>query len=275
MLGKRIATAVIGALATVFLVHYGQGVFAVATLIFTVLAWHEFCNMLRKQDIKGAYLLGICIIVLIWGTAWLGNSQETLGVLVAATFMIMAKTVLAHSCFTLRDGFYTIAGVLYIGLPFAHLVLLRFIDSTVYLSTQMGQLQAGEIYFWLAMIGTWASDTFAFFTGSWLGKHKLAPAISPGKTWEGLAGGVFGSIVAVMIMGNLCNLYLTSSALLGLLIGIVAPLGDLAESALKRYAGVKDSSRLLPGHGGVLDRFDSILFTVPAVYYYIVAFGLR
>ncbi|MBP2650251.1 MAG: phosphatidate cytidylyltransferase [Firmicutes bacterium] len=274
MLGKRIITAIIGALATVFLVHYGQSVFALAALIFTLLAWREFCNMMSNSEINGARLLGAIAIILIWGTAWLGNFQETIAVLVVATFIIMAKVILTNASFTLRDAIYTIFGIVYIGLSFAHLVLLRFTDCSFEIKTAMGLLQSGEVFFWVAIIGTWASDTFAFFVGSWLGKHKLAPLISPGKTWEGLAGGVAGSIIAVIVIGNLCNLNLYNSACAGLLIGIVAPLGDLIESAIKRSAGVKDSSNLLPGHGGILDRFDSIMFTVPIVYYYIITFGI-
>lgn len=272
MLGKRIATAIIGIIAAFYIVNYGQWVFAAAVLALALLAWLEYCNMMFVREIEVSPHLGIISIILVWGTAWLGNSHETVAILVLATFMILARTVLAHAHFTLHGAVYTIAGVMYVGLSFAYLIMLRFLDGTFPIVTNLGSLPAGAAYVWLALVGTWASDTFAFFIGSKFGKHKLAPAISPGKTWEGAAGGVFGSVIGVVILASLFRLPLHHGAAIGLLVGLVAPLGDLVESSIKRYAGVKDSGRLLPGHGGVLDRFDSIMFVAPAVYYYVYIF---
>jgi phosphatidate cytidylyltransferase len=275
MLAQRIATAVVGVIAAIFIVNYGQWVFAVAALALTALAWHEFYNMMVKREIEVAYYLGLTSVGLLWAIAWLGNPQETVAVLLLSTLVIFAKTVVAHASFNLRDAAYTVAGVLYIGLTFAHLVLLRFSDQSVFIATKFGALSAGALYLWLAFVGTWASDTFAFFVGSRFGRHKLAPAVSPGKTWEGVAGGLAGSVIGVTILGSLSYLPLVHSLVIGLLVGVVAPLGDLVESSIKRYAGVKDSGRLLPGHGGVLDRFDSIMFVAPAVYYYLYIFVVR
>ncbi len=275
MLAQRIVTAVVGIIAAIFIVNYGQWVFAVAALVLTALAWHEFYNMMVKREIEVAYFLGLVSVGLLWAIAWVGNPQETVAVLLLATLIILAKTVVAHARFNLRDAAYTIAGVLYIGLSFAHLVLLRFSDQSLYIATKLGVLSAGALYLWLAFVGTWAADTFAFFVGSRFGRHKLAPAVSPGKTWEGVAGGLVGSVVGVTALGGLGFLPLVHSVAIGLLVGVVAPLGDLVESSIKRYAGVKDSGRLLPGHGGVLDRFDSIMFVAPAVYYYLYIFVVR
>jgi phosphatidate cytidylyltransferase len=276
MLTQRVLTAIVGIVAAIYIVQYGQWVFAVAVLLLTLIAWHEFYNMMVRREVEIAYYLGIVNIVLIWGTAWLGNSKETVAVILLAAFMVLGKTVISHARFNLRDAVYTFAGVTYIGLAFAHLIYLRFTDITLHIATAFGGSQpAGAAYLWLAFIGTWASDTFAFFIGSKFGKHKLAPAVSPGKTWEGVIGGAVGAILALLALGFLWRLPLLHSALIGLFIGAVAPLGDLVESAMKRFAGVKDSGRLLPGHGGILDRFDSILFTVPTVYYYIYIFILR
>jgi phosphatidate cytidylyltransferase len=275
MLAQRIITAVIGIVAAIFIINYGQGVFAAAALILTALAWHEFYNMMVKREIEVAYFLGLTGVVLLWAIAWLGNPQETVAVILLAVLTVLAKTVLAHASFTLRDAAYTVTGILYVGLSFSHLVLLRYTDQSVYIATKLGGLSAGAVYLWLAFIGTWASDTFAFFVGSRFGRHKLAPAVSPGKTWEGVAGGLAGSIVGVSVMGSLCYLSLVHCLAIGLMVGVVAPLGDLVESSIKRFAGVKDSGRLLPGHGGVLDRFDSIMFVAPAVYYYLSIFVIR
>lgn len=158
--------------------------------------------------------------------------------------------------------------MVYVGIGFSHLVSLRFLQAEQWIHTPWARLQVGEAYLWLAFLGTWASDTFAYFVGSLLGKHKLCPSVSPGKTIEGALGGLSGSILFVALLGMLFQVPLIHGIVLGLLVGLAAPLGDLAESGLKRFCGVKDSGQLLPGHGGILDRFDSILFAVPAVYYY-------
>ncbi len=275
MLTQRIATAVIGIIAAIFIVNYGQWPFAIAALILTLLAWHELTAMLYVREIELAYWLGVVGVVLLWGTAWLGNPGETVAVVLLATFLILGKMVLAHATFTLRDAAFTVAGVVYVGLAFAHLVLLRYTDQSLAVATKLGPLSAGAAYLWLAFVGTWSADTFAFFVGSQFGKHKLAPAVSPGKTWEGTIGGVAGSILGVTALGALCQFSLGHSAVIGLLVGVVAPMGDLVESSIKRFCGVKDSGRLLPGHGGVLDRFDSVMFAAPAVYYYLQLFSVR
>jgi phosphatidate cytidylyltransferase len=158
---------------------------------------------------------------------------------------------------------WTMAGILYIGWMLSHWVELR-------------SLEAGkELVFW-AMFTTFASDTSAFFTGRAWGKHALAPAISPGKTWEGAVGGLLASIIASLILGIIFPLPFSywQIALLGCIISIFAQLGDLAESMLKRNTGVKDTGKLIPGHGGILDRIDSLIFTGVIVYYCVVLITL-
>jgi phosphatidate cytidylyltransferase len=123
----------------------------------------------------------------------------------------------------------------------------------------------------LVFVLLWANDTFAYLTGKLLGKHKLFPRISPGKTIEGSLGGLLFTMVGVMVFSHYAD-WLTMKAAVGMgLIAVVfGTLGDLCESMLKRQAGVKDSGRLIPGHGGILDRFDSVLFAVPFVFVYLL-----
>jgi len=269
MLGKRIITAIVGITIAIYIINFGQWPFAAAVLLLTLLAWHEFYNMMSRREINLSYSMGFINIVLLWGTVWLGNSHETVAVLMLSCFLVLLKMVFFSAKFTFRDAVFTLAGIYYIGLTFSHLILLRFYDTSIYLTSKLGTLQAGAVYLLLAFVGTWASDTFAFFIGTIFGKHKLAPNVSPSKTWEGTIGGIVGSVIVTMAFGYFWNLSLIHSAIIGLIIGLFAPLGDLVESSIKRFAGVKDSGRLLPGHGGVLDRFDSIMFAVPVVYYYI------
>jgi phosphatidate cytidylyltransferase len=275
MLGKRIVTALIGMPIAVYVINYGQWLFATTIFILTILAWHEFHGILKNKNINVFYGLGISINILILGCAWLGNSQEILMVLFGSTVLALFKIVTSGTKFTVVDAAFSVLGISYIGIAFAHLLLLRYTDGALYLSTSWGPLSAGAAYLWLAFLGTWASDTFAYFVGTYFGKHKLCPMISPGKTIEGTLGGMLGSVSVMMAMGVLFKLPIQHSVMMGILVGIVAPIGDLVESAIKRFAGVKDSGQILPGHGGILDRFDSILFAVPAIYYYMHAFVLR
>lgn len=272
MLGMRILTAIIGIPAAIVIINYGSWLFAITVVVLALVAWHEFFTMMQSKDIKIQYPIGLIGIILATGCAWLGNAQELVMVMMLVVLLTMAQTILNHKKFGVIEAAFTILGAMYISLTFVHLLLLRFVNQQDYFYTALGNLSAGAIYLWLAFIGTWASDTLAYFAGSLLGRHKLCPAISPGKTFEGAIGGLIGSIAGVVAMGWLCGLPVVHMAFLGLLIGIVAPLGDLAESALKRFAGVKDSGNILPGHGGILDRFDAIMFSVPVVYYYLKAF---
>lgn len=275
MLGTRILTAVIGIPITIYVINYGEWLFAVAILILTLLAWHEFYIMLHNKSINVFYGLGFLMNLLILGCAWLGNSQEMIMTLVLTILFVLMKMVVSGNKFSVVDVAFSILGIIYIGILFSHLLLLRYTDSTLYITTSLGTLSAGASYLWLAFIGTWANDTFAYFVGSRFGRRKLCPAISPAKTIEGSIGGMFGSMLAIIVLGLLFNLPVNHSMVMGILVGVAAPIGDLSESAIKRFAGVKDSGKLLPGHGGILDRFDSILFTVPVIYYYMHVFVLR
>ncbi len=274
MLGKRIITAVIGIPIAIYIIHYGAWLFTAAIVALAVIAWHEFYQMMQAKNIKVQYGFGLIGVIFALGCIGLGNGQEVTMVILLVVLLAMVKAVISHTAYGMTDAAFTVLGTLYVSLPFSHLLLLRFTAQCEYIPTALGALPAGAAYLWLAFLGTWASDTFAYFVGSMLGRHKLCPAISPGKTLEGAAGGLVGSILGVAAIGGLIGLPLIHSLIIGLLVGIAAPLGDLVESALKRFAGVKDSGNILPGHGGVLDRFDAIMFSVPVVYYYIRTFLL-
>ena len=163
------------------------------------------------------------------------------------------------------DWALTIAFAVYLGWPMSFLLLLR--------GYQIGW--SSGLWWLLTLFGcVWGFDTGAFFTGHFLGRHKLAPMISPGKTWEGTVGGMVVSIVAALVLATVplgVPWYLTVP--LGILIGVAATLGDLAESLLKRQTHVKDSGGVLPGHGGILDRIDSLLFGAVVIYFFVLLIG--
>jgi len=169
----------------------------------------------------------------------------------------------------------TLAGTLYLSWLLSHFILLRELNTPLN-SGLLASLQiepgAAWIYFTLAI--TFIQDTAAYFVGRSWGRHKMAPALSPKKTWEGAIGGLVGAIASSLICIPLLGLPIGFGAgvLLGVAGGVVGPLGDLSESLIKRQVGLKDAGSIIPGHGGILDRADSLLFTAPTLYYLISIF---
>lgn len=229
-------------------------------MIFLALAgWHEYVVMMRQKGIQPLTLLGGSQILALTVSALFFGIAQLTPIVFLALSVILSMVVINYKRFVFLDAMYNLLGVLYIGVPFAHFIGLRLLpDST------------GMQYFAMAMIGTWACDTTAYFGGTRWGRHKLCPPISPAKSIEGALFGFFGCIAATLITGYYMELSWFNSLACGSLVGIFCQLGDLVESALKRHMGVKDSGRFFPGHGGVLDRVDSLLFSVPAVYYYLI-----
>ena len=183
---------------------------------------------------------------------------------------------------------YLVVGPLYLGWLLAHVLLLVQVgdnypggDLGNYLGVG-GDLSRGDGYelgsnwLLLALLTTFATDTGAYLVGRAIGRHPMAPSISPNKTWEGAIGGFVGAVAAALLMGQFFNLGLSPAAwnwqlpLIGATVGIAAQAGDLLESRLKRLAQVKDAGNLMPGHGGLLDRLDSLLLTIPVVYYLVI-----
>jgi phosphatidate cytidylyltransferase len=151
---------------------------------------------------------------------------------------------------------HSLFGVVFIGWGLSHLILLR-------------NLAEGKWYIFFLCFLVWIGDSAAMYVGHSLGQRKLVPTISPGKTWEGAVGGVVGGVLAAVLSARLLvpHLLLWQTVVLGLSISVAAQISDLGESLIKRYAGVKDSGGLIPGHGGVLDRIDSLLFAAPTMFY--------
>ena len=178
------------------------------------------------------------------------------------------------SAITVMRWLWTVAGVIYVGWLGAHFIALRGVEGA---AGGFSGLDTGRRWVIIALVATFAADTFAYFVGHLWGKHKMAPSISPSKTWEGAAGGFVGGLGATLLLAYVLGIARGISwnfgwklIVLGCLIPIFALLGDLVESKFKRSTGVKDAGSIIPGHGGILDRLDSILFTVFVVYYYVI-----
>jgi phosphatidate cytidylyltransferase len=174
------------------------------------------------------------------------------------------------------DWALTLAIAIYLGWPLSFFLLLRGYDVATLGGVHGVWLYLPRGVWWLLVVlfGVWGFDIAAFFTGRYLGRHKLAPRISPGKTWEGVAGGfVVTIIITLLVAVQPLGVPWYLAFVLGVLIGVAAVFGDLSESLIKRQTHVKDSGQIMPGHGGMLDRVDSALFVVTVVYLFTLVVG--
>jgi phosphatidate cytidylyltransferase len=234
--------------------------FAAVVTLFGLLAGNEFFQLMRRVGQKPFIAVGLAWIVLMMVDAYLPGLalwRPTLAFMVAAP---MVWTVLRRD----SEGFLlgwavTTAGALYVGGLFSHLILLR-------------ALPQGLDWIYLVLAGTWATDSLAWFFGRTFGRHGFFTHVSPHKTWEGAIAGFVGGPFTVAIVGHLLGVPWWQGVALGLALAVGAIFGDLAESLVKRQVGVKDSSNLIPGHGGALDRIDSLIFAGVIGYYFVLWF---
>lgn len=266
----RTITALLGFFIAIFVIRAGGMIFSATVLVLTLVALLELNKMLKLKHIEiFTGVTGIITIGMFLGTVFqLDNIVEIL--LVTAFVAVFLQALFHHNDPAwFKNMTATIFAIMYISVLFPHFILMREISQELVFVGEY-QLTLGESFIWLVLLGTWASDTFAYFFGSAFGKRRLCPSVSPKKSVEGAVAGFIGCIAVIVLLGtSLVQLNLWSTIFLGLLVAIIAPLGDLAESLLKRYVEIKDSGKILPGHGGVLDRFDSLLFVMPLAYYYV------
>lgn len=257
MLWQRVISALVGVPLIVLAVWHGGIPLLALTCIFVLLGLREMTEMLERLGLKPSLWLALAGGLILIGGAYAYNDGYPGPTITIILFLHLIATVAFYPRYALLDGAGTLMGTLYVGL-LSYLYLLRTLPD-------------GWIWLIFMLAGTWASDTLAYFVGRSLGRRKIAPVLSPKKTLEGALGGLVGS---VLIGGLFAFIYpflpLAKMLLLGLLTGVAAQVGDLLESAFKRQAGIKDSSKLIPGHGGILDRFDSAMFTAPLVYYFVL-----
>lgn len=244
-------------------------------LILSLLGMYEFYKVIKSREINPISIVGyiMCIIYYII----LNNNMDFKYIIFIFTFavFIMFCIPTINTKYNFLDISITMLGFIYVAVFFSFIVLVNLKSITVFNTNIM----IGKYFVWIIFISSWMCDTTAYYSGRYLGKHKLCPKVSPNKTVEGSIGGLLGSIVSCMVFGQLINSYGTNMnllhinlfhyAFLGLLCGIFSQFGDLAASSIKRHVKVKDYSNLIPGHGGILDRFDSILFSAVIVYYYV------
>ena len=266
MLKHRVITGAVGVPLVILAIWFGEPwpwftlLIAAATLAGT----YEFYRMANFDRGEPLIYLG-----LLWALALVLSphyrNTDILPLVITTAMLISLVWLLRRPLkeTTFHNWAWIIVGALYVGWMLSYWLTLRGLED-------------GRNWVYLAMLTTFANDTGAYFIGRAMGKHKLAPSISVGKTWEGAIGGLICAILGAMLIATVLNFISPFTfkywqiVLLGFVVGLFAQLGDLVESLLKRNMGVKESGNLLPGHGGILDRFDSLIFVGAVVYYYVI-----
>ncbi len=259
---KRVISAVIILPLFYLLVRYlPPTAFFIVVLFGILLGQLEFYRLYYPVGKRGLILFGLLcggLVAVHFYEPGLFLDREVLTALVAAVlvYQLAANRDLTT---TLTDAAVALLGLFYVGWFLGHLVLLRNLDQ-------------GEYLIFFLFLVTWAGDTGAYYIGKGFGRRRMAPQVSPNKTVEGAIGGWLASVLVAVLAQQwfLPLISVSDSLILGGLLGIVGQLGDLTESMFKRGAGVKDSGHFLPGHGGVLDKLDSLIFTTPMFYYYLL-----
>lgn len=255
-LNQRLLTAVVAIPILIVLIVVGGPVFAMAVAgLLAAGAWE--CCRAAGLVARHPQLLLTTVGALALPLAGIAGAETDVAALTVLIMLMLAvQVVRAETKEGFREFSIGVTALIYAGLLGSHLIWLRLLDD-------------GRSWFLLMLFTTFASDTGAFFTGRTIGGRKLAPRVSPGKTVSGALGGLAAGALAALgltvVLG--LNQPLALMAMLGGVVSVAAQAGDLAESLLKRSLGVKDMGHLFPGHGGVLDRLDSVLFAAPVVYY--------
>lgn len=273
----RVASGVVFVPFLILISRAGGGWFLSLTNIILIVGLWEFYRLMEAKGVNPSKKIGIgATLALSTITYWFGPATQThyLGLFLAASVVVITIRELMREdlAFPIYDIATTAFGVMYVGWMLIHFILLREMPRELGLP-----YLAGSHFILYTFLMAWACDTGAYAVGLTLGRHRLLPRVSPKKSVEGAIGGFLAAIAAALagrawfVHDEFGQPYLgvEHAVLLGVLVGTLGQLGDLVESLLKRDAAMKDSSDVIPGHGGILDRFDSLLFSAPVTYYFL------
>lgn len=273
----RFVSGMIGIPLLIVLVFVEEGLpFVLGVGLISVMGLYEFYHGVRKTGAEPQEWVGLACALLFLLAA--RNRFDAAGFSmpgVLTLFVVGALVIelLRKNRAPIRNLGGTFLGAVYVGWLFSYLVAIRSIDSQFHISGIPWAISNGAWFVLFVVFAAWAADTGAYLIGRKWGRHRLAPALSPGKSWEGLVAGIVSSIAVTIAMAQAMGMPYLHGAALGLAIAVASLVGDLAESSLKRDIGIKDFGSVLPGHGGILDRFDGLLFAAP-LFYYLVTFLL-
>jgi phosphatidate cytidylyltransferase len=276
-LAQRIFSAGVLIPVLVGLVYWSVWSVAVLVAVAATISLFELYSLLGHGPYTPRLVPGLimglllCVAATFQGTV----SFDLIGFVVSGSilFSLVLELIRRDRRNSLNSWAITFAGAYYIGGLLSYYILLRRLDAPL----QGGWLAPlaippGAAWVYLVLAITWLQDTAAFAVGRTWGRHQMAPYLSPKKTWEGFIGGFVASVITALLAIPIMGLPIGygAAALIGVAGGLVGPLGDLTESFFKRQLGVKDSGHIIPGHGGILDRIDSMIFTAPVIYYLVL-----
>jgi phosphatidate cytidylyltransferase len=265
----RIIVAIV-TIPVILAVSYWGGIFFLLfVLAISLISYYEFCIMIKGKGISANIILGFLGIIILLFNYYRAFVDIYTFFLSFSVLVLLVELFRNRGSAILNAG-STFLGVLYLGLFGSAIVGIREFYPNV------GNLYNRGGYLMISIFASiWICDSAAFWGGSKLGKHKLFPRVSPNKSWEGSIFGFFFSIIVIILAKIIVLDFLSfkNAIMIGIIIGVVGQIGDLIESLIKRDAGVKDSSSLIPGHGGMFDRFDSLLFTSPIIFVYLTFIG--
>lgn len=260
MLKTRVISAVIGLPIILGALLVGEKPLIILIFLISIAGLYEYYNAFRNVGYSPATWIGYLGTITYYYLIIINEYSVASLSLMAFIIIILLffDTIKRNS--TIIEAALTILGMVYIPCMFSNIIFLQNGIN-------------GKALVWLPFLTAWLSDTFAYFTGITFGKNKLYPKISPNKTIEGSLGGIVGSTTSSLIAGIIFNnlgfsMPIIHYGIIGILSGVMGQIGDLFASSIKRFCKVKDYGNIIPGHGGILDRFDSILFTAPTVYFY-------
>lgn len=257
----RVISAIVAIPVLIFFVISGGYIFNIGIGIISAIAIYEYTNVYKASKNNVVWPILVLGFMITYILIYFDLTKYNMMVIYLVVLLSMATPIFLEK-YNVISSAITAIGYIYIVNFFALMIDIR-----------AGEF--GHSFIWIIIIISFACDTFAYYTGKLFGKHKLCPKVSPKKTVEGSIGGIIGSLIGVSIWGYLnadIRFSWVSIIILAIVASIVSQIGDLSASLIKRYCDVKDYGKIMPGHGGILDRFDSILFTTPIVYCYIVFF---
>ena len=264
---SRLITILLTAPIVLACVYFGGLAFLALILVMGLIAVNEFYNLMMKKGFFPAYYVGnlITIFFIVFAYYALKRNWEPAHsaiLTLAAAVAMISGVFLKREKDTIIDVAITIFGMIYVGWFFSYLIFIRSLTE-----------HGGYLFFLIFTV--WTMDIAAYLAGQLFGHTPLMPSVSPKKTWEGAIAGFIICLFAAGIFSWTAQLEIWHALTLGVLIGIFGQVSDLVESLIKREAGAKDSSDILPGHGGVLDRIDSFVLTAPLMYYYVILFVIK
>ena len=270
-LKKRVITAMLWLPLIILMLFSPEAVVRVAVIIASIICFYEYSNAVGIREYKGIYILGyLGVIVIHFGNYFSGvNLLVALYIYITVLFVMM---MVGEKRPTFKDIAFLVLGLVYIPYFLSHIIYIRMMEF-------------GNFYIWLVFIGAFMTDTCAYFTGITVGGKKLCPSISPKKTVSGAIGGIVGCGLSFLLFGVIVNNFfgwalaektmnLGMLFIFGMCTGVISEIGDLIASVIKRQFGIKDFGNLLPGHGGILDRCDSIIMVTPFIYLCLLGIGI-